>query len=341
VPPDATVAITEPTFRARLLNAALRAADASGLDVPALLRAADLDVSSILSDGRVPHGVAERLYGAAARAAHDEAYGLRIGAATDAIDHGELNLLLHMATSAVELLEIQRRFAMFWHDRLSVDWEHADGQLRVCLRFGGLSVSRVVEEAVIAGIVQRARAVGGKDWAPSEAWLTHPAPADAAPYRAFFGCPVRFAQPVLALVLPAAYLSITLPASGVATLVAQSLRHHLEALRPSTDIVGQVERVLRAAHGEKAWSSAAVARELGMSRKTLERRVAESGTTFRAIVNALRYELAKTALSGDVKLASIATALGFSDLRSFTRAFKRWADATPSAYRLRCAGRAR
>ena len=79
---------------------------------------------------------------------------------------------------------------------------------------------------------------------------------------------------------------------------------------------------------------AAAARELGMSRRGLQRRLAARGMSFRGLFRSLRYELALTLLSRrEVSLNETADVLGFSELSSFSRAFKRWTGMSPQAYR--------
>ena len=78
------------------------------------------------------------------------------------------------------------------------------------------------------------------------------------------------------------------------------------------------------------------ARFLRMSVRTLNRQLAAEQTTFRDVADRLRHELAAQDLTGrDVAIAEIAFLLGFSELSSFHRAFKRWTGATPAQYRQR------
>jgi AraC-like DNA-binding protein len=78
----------------------------------------------------------------------------------------------------------------------------------------------------------------------------------------------------------------------------------------------------------------AVARLLGIGVRTLQRRLRQEGTSYRAILERQRAERA-LALVGETELAlgEIATALGFADQAHFTRAFRRWTDLPPSALR--------
>ena len=78
---------------------------------------------------------------------------------------------------------------------------------------------------------------------------------------------------------------------------------------------------------------AGVARALGVSRQTLYRRLKAEGTTFEKLLDGLRHRLASRLLGEGMAVKDIAYRLGFSDPAAFSRAFKRWTGASPSASR--------
>ena len=79
-----------------------------------------------------------------------------------------------------------------------------------------------------------------------------------------------------------------------------------------------------------------VARHLGMSGKTLERRLTRRGTSYRAMVEGIRRDLAEHYLADtDLRLQQIAYLLGYSEPAPLVRAFKRWTGSTPMQYRAR------
>ncbi len=85
-----------------------------------------------------------------------------------------------------------------------------------------------------------------------------------------------------------------------------------------------------------------VAATLGMNVRTLQRRLAEAGTTHNQLIDEVRFEAATRLLADhDLTLAEIASALGYSDPAHFTRAFSRWTGRTPGAYRRRPQPKAR
>ncbi|HVK77274.1 MAG TPA: helix-turn-helix transcriptional regulator [Kofleriaceae bacterium] len=79
-----------------------------------------------------------------------------------------------------------------------------------------------------------------------------------------------------------------------------------------------------------------VARRLGMSERTLQRRLKDEGTTFAVLVDEVRTDLARMYLADDrLAVYEVAFLLGFSEPSAFNRAFKRWLGTSPREYRQR------
>jgi AraC-like DNA-binding protein len=79
-----------------------------------------------------------------------------------------------------------------------------------------------------------------------------------------------------------------------------------------------------------------IARALKLGPRTLQRRLEESGTRYRELVDSVRSQLATAHLDGSASsIGDLPRALGYSDLRAFVRAFKRWTGRSPGQYRRR------
>ncbi len=79
---------------------------------------------------------------------------------------------------------------------------------------------------------------------------------------------------------------------------------------------------------------ACAARRLKVSVRTLERRLKNSGTSYSALVDQVRYETACRLLAtSNTNLAEVAAAIGYADPSSFSRAFARWSGMQPKVYR--------
>jgi AraC-like DNA-binding protein len=99
-------------------------------------------------------------------------------------------------------------------------------------------------------------------------------------------------------------------------------------------LVEQVEAYVRGAISSGHCTTARCAKKLGISVRTLQWRLAESGLKFSDILEGQRIELARDCLLREhFKLEEIAVLLGYSEQASFGRAFKRWTGFTPWAFR--------
>lgn len=104
--------------------------------------------------------------------------------------------------------------------------------------------------------------------------------------------------------------------------------------RASTGIVGELERALRAQVLARDSSVTRVAELLAMHRRTLNRRLQREGTTFRAVLEQVRFDAARELLRDEGReIEEIARMLGYTEASAFTRAFRRWSGTTPGRWR--------
>ena len=103
---------------------------------------------------------------------------------------------------------------------------------------------------------------------------------------------------------------------------------------PAHDSIADARTVVQRLANDRALSLAAVARQLCVSERTLQRRLAAAGTGFRELCNDVRCELARQYLADSTQsLGEIAFRLGFDDANSFFRSFRRWTGTTPGSFR--------
>ena len=149
--------------------------------------------------------------------------------------------------------------------------------------------------------------------------------------------PVRFGCAATELVIPSATLAI--PLRTAAPALASVLEEQIERLlalvqRPVTVTSKLYEVLLSELRSGAIPSVGRAARRLAMSPRTLQRHLAEEATTFERSLSDLRRDLAKELLrSNDRSVKEVASALGFSGARAFTRAFQRWTGEAPRAHR--------
>ena len=175
--------------------------------------------------------------------------------------------------------------------------------------------------------------VGGERFQPSYAVSVSQARNRETIERAL-GCSVRWRARNDAVGFPTELLDRTLPSSNpfVFGLLASYMLQLKEAAGPS--LVQQVEAYVGGTLRTGNCSISGCASRLGLSPRTLQKRLTSFGSSFSGIVEAQRIEAAKDVLRGSAHtLDHIADQLGYSEKSSFCRAFKRATRLTPSAYR--------
>ena len=155
-------------------------------------------------------------------------------------------------------------------------------------------------------------------------------------HRAYFGCPVRFGAARNMLVLRSADLDRPFPGhnSEFLDLVTPALSAALGELQAQSTVGEQVKVVLKRALASGRPEVANIARALGMSERTLQRRITDEGTTFRTLLIEARQELGRQLLlDPSVGIDEVACLLGYQDTSSFYRGFREWEGMTPNHWR--------
>ena len=192
-------------------------------------------------------------------------------------------------------------------------------------------------EADVATVLVLVRRFTGVDIKAVCVSFPHAAPADVGPHVALFGTTdIRFEAAFAGLALPASILDIRHQNADPG--LAAYLRHHADALIEKIggdDIGHAVRQSLRAELERGAQASlGGAARTLKMTSRTLQRRLADAGVRFGALLEQVRCEMAIDLLQRPcADFQDIAERVGFSDARSLRRALKRRTGRTPSALR--------
>lgn len=190
-------------------------------------------------------------------------------------------------------------------------------------------------EIFFASILKFARSLLGEEARLTALHFRHPAPAYAARYHSFFRMPVHFERPRDELVFPRELLDRPLEGDFPALhRQAEALVEQRVARLTGQGVADRVAAALARDPALLAGDLADAAAALGLGPRTLQRRLRAEGRSFGEIQDAARYRRAAAWLSApDADIEAVSEALGFADRRSFTRAFRRWAGVTPSAYR--------
>jgi AraC-like DNA-binding protein len=167
--------------------------------------------------------------------------------------------------------------------------------------------------------------------------LARPVP-ETRVFQAYFECAVAYDAAADALVLKSTDLDRPFRGHGpeLLSLLPPALASAFEEIHALQTTGEQVKIVLKRSLASGRPEISQVARDLGMSDRTLQRRITEEGTTFRILLTHARQELARQLLSAeDPNLEEVAYLLGYQDVNAFHRAFKDWEGITPGRWRER------
>lgn len=199
-----------------------------------------------------------------------------------------------------------------------------------------LRVKRFVVERDSAAVQTMQQELVGSAAPLQEIAFEFPAPSDGVErYTSIFGVEPAFARPENVMMFDPGALDTALPQANEHTAaIAQELcRQLLERRTARTGLAGQVRDQLIARPAAPP-DIDSVAAALHMSERTLRRRLAEEGVSFRGLLDEIRERLAEEMLvTGGLSVAEVAERLGYLEVSSFSQAFRRWKGVGPRAYR--------
>jgi AraC-like DNA-binding protein len=205
---------------------------------------------------------------------------------------------------------------------------HREGERRLGLRLSN--------EATLASLASLSQQVSTTRFQPLAVYFRHPSPGSASAHERHFGCPVRFGTDRDALLLSRETLLTPnrLGDDGTSRFFDSHLEAELKQLGHEESLDSRVRAQVSRSLSEGLPRISDVARRLGMSGRTLQRRLSDSGHSYNALVDESRRQLAERLLrQTGYSLAEVAFLTGFSEQSAFTRAFKRWTGQTPRSFR--------
>jgi len=167
--------------------------------------------------------------------------------------------------------------------------------------------------------------------------MPYPAPAHALAYERVFGCPVEFGTGVMQWHFDAAVLRQPLPNANPITagLCLQFCERMLDSLPEEDSLARHIRTACLNSKGNFPGAEE-MAQRLGLSLRTLQRRLADAGKSYQAIIDEVRAALALEFLERTtLPVTEIEARTGFAEVASFRKAFRKWTGNAPSYYRER------
>jgi AraC-like DNA-binding protein len=319
-----------PAYNAVIVRCVLKTA-AEGLDIRALLRDSGVPESVLTSEyGMVTSGAYLRLWERAEFRQPSPDSALRISTTYHLGKHGIFDYLFSTAATVGEGLATVRRTgtAMATNHRYTVTTDELRGEQTLGLELleGDGRGAELTVQASFASTVARIRLGSGRSVSPSRITLRQSPPRSHRAFAEAFGTArIDFDAPADTLTLRTADLHLPLPTADPA--LAQIVRRYATMI--ATPLLceptwpDRVQRALAKALPERDATLETVARRLAVSPRTLQRRLAESGTSWRRELDRARRAVAGT-LAETTTQSALASRLGYSDARALRRAARRW-----------------
>jgi AraC-like DNA-binding protein len=290
------------------------------------------------SDARMPVETAYALLKGAVELTGDADLGLKAGRIFDFGDGGALIYAASSASTLRAAIEVVGRSMALLTDatryHLSIEGTRAVVRLE-----NSVELPRAAADFQLSALRTHHRRTHSIDLPSLEWCLRHDQPASLEEYERTFGeTPLRFSADYVGFSFEARYLDIPLRTADARLhpLVLQQIEAALADVPRRDAVSGGVRKAIVRDLASAQLSVGQVAQELRMSRRTLARRLQEEGTSFSELVDDTRRRLAQHHLAkSTTSVTQIALLLGFSEVATFYRAFRRWTQTTPVEYRQR------
>ena len=317
------------------VKAICRALDAAGCDSSALVAEAGVDAKLLDNPtARCPIGPISHLWRLAVAATGDAAFGLKVASHIKHTTFHALSYGLCASSTLKEAFERVQRYCHVASDAIEYEFWQCDSEYHFVIE-PAVEVDDEPVDALVAAYLRMCRSLIGHDYSPLRVEFRRARPGRIEDFHGLLRAPLHFDAPQTQLVFDRDAIERRLD-GGNPELARQNDAISLQYLSQleRDNIRGRVRDVLmqRLAHGKP--SQEQVAELLNVSARTLQRKLGESGTTYKEILDETRRVLALAYLSSPGRSVSDVTyLLGFAAGSSFTRAFRRWTGQSPSGWR--------
>ncbi|MCG8534041.1 MAG: AraC family transcriptional regulator [Pseudomonadales bacterium] len=319
----------------------LQSLEAEGADLSPIRERYGIDLKHLSPDTEIERALELQVYCDLMPSVNDPLIGLRIGQTMSLAGYGPLIMLLMTCEDAWQAFNtgIQYQALTYLFGELRLEPGETDTTLFVkpspmpdiCRRFlidrdlsGTYQLIRDLQQSI------------GVDLDPKGIRIPYAKPQDTRPYENRFRCPVEFGADEMEVIIPTQYMATKFPAGN--KMAFGLYKNQCDALlaqrnKNATDLNEQVRDYL-SVFKESFPSSHEVATTFGLSERSFRRKLSEENTTFRKLLDQVRYDKARELLSGsNLSIESIAHQLGYAEAAAFIHAFQRWSTLTPAKFR--------
>ena len=270
----------------------------------------------------MPTSALNRLFEHAAAEAGAEDFGLRLAELRGFSNLGPVTLLARDEPDIRSALGIFISYLPLHNEALSIDLTEEGGLAILACTVAGDGPRVQATDLAVAMLHRILRQLLGTQWYAQGIYLERPRPVTIGPFERAYGTRVHFAEDFSGIVFDPTDLdwSNLLAEAALRPYTAQ-LRAGLQGLA-DLPLAERISRLLRAMLAGRRCTAPLVAERLGLSRRTMERRLAAEGTSFHILLDKVRGEVARGQLTGSRRSSTeIAELLGFASAAAFTAWF--------------------
>jgi AraC-like DNA-binding protein len=330
-------AVGEKSILGSYVKAVGRALDAAGCDGAALLAQAGFDLKDLDGpDTRCPLANTGQLWRIALAATGDPAFGIKVANHYKHTTFHALGYGISASSTLREAFERVRRYCHVVSDAVEYQFFRQGSEYHFVIEPTVVIAVEAID-ALVSTYLRMCRSLIGSQYSPLSIELRRARPDLIDDYERLWRAPLRFGAEQNRLIFDSESIERLLD-TGNPELARQSdaISSRYLARIERNNIVARVREVLteRLQGGEP--SQEEVAEILNVSARTLQRKLGNSGTTFKELLDEARHAVALAYLSSPQhSVNEITYLLGFSSSSSFTRAFRRWTGLAPSDWRAR------
>jgi AraC-like DNA-binding protein len=325
------------TVFAPTLGALWKQLEGYGLDPDPVFREAGVNPSMMFDPGaRIATDLQQNLLSIAAERSGDALFGLKSAEYFRPAHLGALGFAWLASSSLRTAFQRLSRYARVIQEKLRIELREEDGLYWVAIDARIPAVNeKIREDGQLAAALAFCRTIAGKNLNPAQARFQQSEPAETGYYFELFRCPLEFGCERTELAFRLADVDKRLTGSN--TELAKLNEHvvvkylaHCE----KQDIVNQVKAAIIDGLANGAVTEKSVAAEMYTTPRNLHRKLQKEDTSFKQLLTEVRQDLAQQYIQDRSKtLTEISYLLGFSEVSSFSRAFKGWTGMPPSAAR--------
>ena len=309
-----------------------------GITAQQLLAGANISEQELLSPEKLlPYRTTQRILTRACQLSPVPQLGLLVGARQSPSSMGILGYGINCCATVEDAMNMAVKYHRVSSTLLLSEWRQEDDKLNWLVEapvdLGEILPCLVEEEfSMLCRIIPM---LTGQPVVLLEAHFQYPEPDYVSLYRDSFDCPLFFSAQQTQLIMPIEFLKTPiLQANPLSVAAGESMCSEFLRSNPATDDLSMRVRQMLLEQKNEFWGEDLIAAGLNVSSRTLRTQLRRIGTSYQAILDSLREQIAKDDLiRSTLNVGDIAEYVGYSDARSFRRAFKKWTGMTPDDYR--------